>query len=273
MELLIKAVILGVVEGITEFLPISSTGHLIVIGQFVNFSGSFAKMFDVVIQLGAILSVIVYFRKRLYPFSPKKTDDERREIFETWKKALIGVMPALVIGGAFGHAIEERLFNATIVIAALFLGGIVLIIVERRKAVARITSVGGLSNTTVLWIGVFQCLAMIPGTSRAAATIIGAMMLGASRSVAAEYSFFLAIPTMLAASAYSLLKHGASCTPEEWTALAVGFVISFLVAWAVIAFFMNYIRKHTFDLFAYYRIAVAMLVAALILTGLIPPLR
>ncbi len=270
MDLLLKAIILGVVEGVTEFLPISSTGHLIIVGQVVRFSGTFAKMFDIVIQLGAILSVIVYFWKRLYPFSPKQSAEEKRAIFGTWKKAILGVLPAIVIGGLLGHRIEEWLFNPLTVTLALFIGGILLLVAERRTRTARITAVNDLSNATVLWIGLFQCLAMIPGTSRAAATIIGAMLLGASRSVAAEYSFFLAIPTMTAASAYSLLKHGASCSPAEWTALGVGFLVSFLVAWGVIAFFMNYIRKHTFDLFAYYRIVLAIVVGALMMTGMFP---
>ncbi|MFH0990857.1 MAG: undecaprenyl-diphosphate phosphatase [bacterium] len=270
MELLVKAIILGIVEGVTEFLPISSTGHLIIVNQFINFTGDFATMFDVVIQLGAILSVIVYFWDRLYPFSSQHSLEQNKEIWITWKKAVIGVLPALVIGGTLGHKVEEYLFNPVTVALALFLGGILLIIVERRKATNSILSITELSNTTVIAIGLFQCLAMIPGTSRAAATIIGAMILGASRVVAAEFSFFLAIPTMVAASGYSLRKHGLAVSPAEWTALAVGFIVSFLVAWGVIAFFMNYIRKHDFTFFAYYRIVLAVAIGILMYFKILP---
>jgi len=264
MILYFKAIILGIVEGITEFLPISSTGHLIIVNQFVGFSGGFAKMFDIVIQLGAILSVVVYFWNRLYPFSAKQSAEQKAEIWKTWQKAVIGVFPAIIIGGALGHRIEERLFNPLTVALSLFIGGIILLIVEKRKTSGAIVAVKDLSIPVVLAIGFFQCLAMVPGTSRAAATIIGAMLLGASRPVAAEFSFFLAIPTMVAASGYSLLKHGAAMSSAERTALLIGFAVSFFVAWGVIAFFMNYIRKHNFSLFAYYRITLAIIIGALI---------
>jgi undecaprenyl-diphosphatase len=264
MELFLKAVLLGVIEGITEFLPISSTGHLILANHFIEFSGTFANMFDVVIQLGAILSVIFYFHKRLNPLSKRITPEQRNDIIDTWKKAIIGVFPALVLGFLLGDIVEEQLFNPLTVSIMLVAGGIVLLILESKSKTPSYQSVKELTLKTVLLIGLFQCLAMVPGTSRAAATIIGAMLLGASRGVAAEFSFFLAIPTMAAASGYSLLKHGAMLSPTEWGALAVGFTISFFTAWAVIAFFMNYIRKHNFNLFAWYRIILGAIMLFLI---------
>jgi len=262
MHMFLQAIILGIVEGITEFLPISSTGHLILVNQAINFTGDFAEMFDIVIQLGAILSVIVYFWKRLYPLNPGLTGDEQKAVWSLWSKAIVGVLPALIIGAALEHKIKEYLFNPPVVAGALIIGGIILIIIESRKKQASITSVASLSYKTVIAIGFIQCLAMIPGTSRSAATIIGAMLLGASRATAVEYSFFLAIPTMVAASGYSLLKHGTSLSCTQWQVLAVGFFVSFLVAWGVIAFLMNFIRKHDFKLFGYYRIILGVLIVA-----------
>jgi len=257
----ISALILGIVEGITEFLPISSTGHLIIVNQFVGFSEHFAKMFDVVIQLGAILSVVVYFWKRLIPLRHNKSA-KNQKIFDLWKKTIVGVIPALAIGALVGDYIEERLFNTTVVAIALIVGGIILLYIENRKPLNRITSVDHLTYKTALFIGLIQCLAMIPGTSRSAATIIGAMLLGASRVVAAEFSFYLAIPTMLAASAYTLLKNGMLLTSHELLVVACGFLVSFVVAWMVIAGFMNYVSKRNFKPFAYYRIVFGIFVLA-----------
>lgn len=252
------AIILGIVEGITEFLPISSTGHLILVNRMVGFTGSFANMFDVIIQLGAILSVVVYFWWRINPFSSRKTNQEKSETWDLWKKTMVAVIPALLIGGTIGKVVEDALFNPLTVALALVIGGIIIIIVENRDKLNTINSIASLNYKTAFFIGLIQCLAMIPGTSRSAATIIGAMLLGASRSVAAEFSFFLAIPTMVAASSYSFLKANASLSVSEWQILSVGFVVSFLVAWAVIAAFMNYIRKRDFKLFGYYRIIVGI---------------
>ncbi len=267
----INATILGIVEGITEFLPISSTGHLIIVDQFVNFKGPFAKTFDIVIQLGAILAVVVYFWNRLWPFGAGKTSDEQSATLANWKKVLAGFIPALIIGARFGHLIEEKLFNPKIVAGALIVGGIIIILVESRKKTARFTDIASLSYGTAVAIGFCQCLAMIPGTSRSAATIIGAMLLGASRIAAAEFSFFLAIPTMAAATVYSLWKHHASLTAHQIELTAVGFAVSFFVAWAVIAAFMTFIRKHDFRPFGYYRLALGALIIALlakhVLTG------
>lgn len=257
----LSALILGIVEGITEFLPISSTGHLIIVNQFVGFTEQFANMFNVVIQLGAILSVVVYFRKRLIP-SGRIRSAENQRIFALWKKTIAGVIPALVIGFLLGGYIEERLFNTTVVALALIVGGIILLYIENRRPINRITSIEHLTYRTAVLIGFIQCLAMIPGTSRSAATIIGAMLLGASRVVAAEFSFFLAIPTMAAASGYTLLKSGSMLSTHEFLIVAVGFIVSFVVAWAVIAGLMNYISKRDFKPFGYYRIVLGIIVLA-----------
>ncbi|HOT43837.1 MAG TPA: undecaprenyl-diphosphate phosphatase [Spirochaetota bacterium] len=269
MNEIVKSIILGVVEGVTEFLPISSTGHLIIINRFIDFTGPFAKAFDVVIQLGAILSVVVYFWKRLIPFGPHLAPEKRRDVWDLWKKTIVGVIPALVLGALFGGIIKEYLFNPITVSIALIAGGIVLIYLEGRHKLAEITSVASLGYGKALAIGLIQCLAMVPGTSRSAATIIGAMFLGASRVVAAEFSFFLAIPTMCAASAYSLLKVGRMLTPDELIVLGVGFAVSFIVALAVIAGFMKFISRRDFRPFGYYRIVLgaAVLVYFLIIAG------
>ncbi len=255
---IIKAIILGVVEGITEFLPISSTGHLILINQWIGFSDPFTKMFDIVIQLGAILAVVVYFFNRLWPFS--SDPEKNKAIWSLWSKAIVGVVPALILGALFGSVIEEKLFTPAVVAAALIIGGIILVIIEKTSRESRITSVADLSYRTVLIIGLIQTLAMVPGTSRSAATIIGAMLLGASRVVAAEFSFFLAIPTMVAASGYSLLKYSGAMSGAEMIALAAGFIVAFLVALAVIRLFMDYIRRHDFRAFGYYRIALGLII-------------
>lgn len=254
----IKAVILGVVEGITEFLPISSTGHLIIANQWLSFDESFTKMFDVVIQLGAILSVLIYFRHRLWPFGK---GNDKKQVFDLWKKMIVGVLPALVIGFFMGDIIEEKLFKPVVVAIALFVGGVLLIILEKRKITNyKYNFLTDFGYTTVFAIGLFQCVAMIPGVSRSAATIIGAMILGASRVVAAEFSFFLAIPTMVAASGYSLLKSGLDMNAHEMAVLLTGFITSFAVAFGVIAVFMKYIRTKNFIPFGYYRIILGLVV-------------
>jgi len=264
---LIKAAILGIVEGVTEFLPISSTGHLIIVNQWISFNADFTKFFDIVIQLGAILSVVVFFWNRLWPFGKDK--EKNKEIWSIWSKTIVGVLPAIVIGALLANKIEEKFFNPLTVAVMLIVGGAVLIALERRKKEATINSVKAVSYKTAIGIGFIQCIAMIPGTSRSAATIIGAMLLGASRVVAAEFSFFLAIPTMVAASAYSLLKYKSHITGAETAILAVGFVVSFIVALAVIKFFMNYIQKHSFKNFGIYRIALGALVLLLFAIGLV----
>lgn len=262
MEDFFKAVILGIVEGVTEFLPISSTGHLILTNEFIKLDKKFATLFEVVIQLGAILSVIVYFWDRLFPFSVKNSAEQRKDIWQLWFKTVAGVTPAILAALLFADKIEELLFNSYVVAAALIVGGIILLFIEKLQGKAKFDSIKSLTFGTAIGIGFIQCLAMVPGTSRSAATILGAMALGASRAVAAEFSFFLAIPTMIGASGYTLVKSGLDLTAQQWQVLGIGFVVSFLVAWAVIAIFMNYIRRNDLKPFAYYRIVLGILVFA-----------
>lgn len=246
------SVILGLVEGITEFLPISSTGHLILVNQWLSFDEPFTKIFDIVIQLGSILAAVVYFWPKLWPFN--KQDAQKKEIFELWKNALIGVLPAIVIGGAVGSRIQTALFHPLVVAVALIIGGIILLLVERKKRTSRFELVGSIPWKIAFSIGLIQCLSFIPGTSRSAATIIGAMVLGVSRTAAVEFSFFLALPTMVAASAYSLLKHGGALTGSQVVLLVLGFITAFVTALAVIRYFIVYIKRHDFVPFAYYRV-------------------
>jgi undecaprenyl-diphosphatase len=261
MEFL-KVIVLAIVEGVTEFLPISSTGHLILFEEFIRFKQSegFAAAFMVVVQLPAILAVVVYFWSRLWPFG--KPREERDRVLVLWTKIVVAFLPAAVFGFLLDDFIEAKLFNPIVVAIALLVGGVVLILLERRERQPRFEHAGQAGYGRALAVGFFQCLAMIPGTSRSAATIIGGMALGASRAAAAEFSFFLAIPTMLGATTLKLVKGGADFTGMEWALLAVGSVVSFVVAYAVVAFLMNYIRRHDFKAFGYYRIALALAVLA-----------
>jgi undecaprenyl-diphosphatase len=262
MDSYLIATILGIVEGFTEFLPISSTGHLILVNQFITFDDQFTKLFDIVIQLGAILAVVVYFWKRLWPFT--KNEDRNKEIWTIWLKAVVGVLPAIIIGLLFANQIEEKLFNPWTVAIALVLGGLVILYIERNPSTnlgqAKIISIKDLTFKTAFYIGLIQCLSMIPGTSRSGATIIGALALGASRVVATEFSFFLAIPTMVAASGYSLLKYRELLNVQQFLVLGTGFIVSFIVALAVIKFLINYVQKNNFKLFGYYRIILGMII-------------
>lgn len=254
------AIILGIVEGFTEFLPISSTGHLVLVNELISFSKNFTLLFDIVIQLGAILAVLVYFWKKLWPFT--KDQNNNKEILNTWYKTIVGVLPAVVLGALLGGIIEEKLFNPWTVAIALLIGGLVILYIERRSVEPKITSISNLSYKTAFFIGLVQCLSMIPGTSRAGATIIGAMIFGASRFVATEFSFFLAIPTMVAASAYSLFKYRTLLNVSQLFILSIGFVVSFIVALAVIKFLINYVQKHNFKIFGWYRIILGIIIIA-----------
>jgi len=256
----IKAAILGIVEGVTEFLPISSTGHLILVNQFISFDKDFTVLFDIVIQLGAILAVLFYFRKKLWPFTADLA--KNKETMGIWYKTVIGVLPAIVFGALFAHFIQDKLFNPWVVATTLLLGGVIILWVEKTKRTPKINSVKDLTFKTAFFIGLIQCLSMIPGTSRSGATIIGAMLLGASRSAATEFSFFLAIPTMFAASAYSLLKYKAALGVEQIFILAVGFIVTFVVALWATKFLIGYIQKHDFKFFGYYRIVLGILIFA-----------
>ena len=249
----LNAFILGIVESVTEFLPVSSTGHLILVNQWIYFDERFTLLFDVVIQLGAILAVAVDFRKELFSFSNNET-------LNLWKKVILAVIPSLAIGALCYDTIEKNLFHPLVVAMALVAGGIVLLLLEKKARQKPIQTLENLSFKTALFIGFIQCIAMIPGTSRSAATIIGAMLLGCSRVIAAEFSFFLAIPTMVAASAYSLLKQGFSLTSHELIVLAIGFWTSFFFAWIVLEVFLNYVRKKNFKPFAWYRIVLGTLI-------------
>lgn len=252
------ALILGAVEGITEFLPISSTGHLILLNHFFTFEPAFTKLFDVVIQLGAIFASIVYFRAELFPFIKK--GNQTKETLVLWSKAALAVLPTLALGALFGKTIQYALFTPTIVGTTLLLGGIVIIWVEHRAQKSTIQTLGALPFWKAALIGLCQCFALIPGTSRSAATIVGALLLGGSRTVAIEFSFLVAIPTVFAASFYSLLTYTGSIDTHGLALLAIGFFTSFIVAMGVIRFLMDYIRKKDFRVFGYYRIALALLI-------------
>lgn len=270
--MILKAVILGIVEGITEFLPISSTGHMIIVEHFIKLSDNavFTKSFEVIIQLGAILSVLVYFRKKLWPFVNDKA--EKAQKLALWAKVIVAVLPAVVLGLLFDDLIDQYLFNPITVSIALIFYGVVLIVLESRKrddSKIKLNSVTDIGFKTAILIGSFQCLAMVPGTSRSAATIIGAMLLGSSRFAAAEFSFFLAIPTMIGASGLKIFKNGLAFTPAEWVTLGVGFVVSYIVAYFVIKVFMSYISKHDFKVFGYYRIVVGIVVLVLLSAGIL----
>lgn len=252
----LKAIILGLIEGVTEFLPVSSTGHLILANQWIAFSEDFTKLFDVIIQCGALLAVVVVYWKRLWPMTGKKLN---LSVLSTWSKVIVAVIPAITLGALFGSEIQAALFNPIIVALALVVGGIALVFLEWRRHLQSIKSIEKLSYGSALGIGVMQCLALIPGTSRSAASILGGLFLGATRQAATEFSFFLAIPTLLAASAYSMLKHDVSITPHEGLVLLVGFVVAFASALAVIRVFLKYIQTKNFLPFAYYRIVLGLL--------------
>lgn len=260
---IIKAIILGIVEGITEFLPVSSTGHLILVNQWLSFSEEFTVLFDIFIQLGAILAVVVYFRKDVFPVGFQQVTDKAYLLF--WSKILIAFMPAVLFGVLLADVIEEKLFKPLTVSISLFIGGVLLIIIDKKNRESVFSSVKEMPYQVALYIGLFQCLAMIPGTSRSAATILGALILGCSRKLAAEFSFYLAIPTILAASVYSLMKTSHIFTGNDVYVLSTGFLVSFIVAIVVIRFLMDFIKKHTFKMFGYYRIILALLVIFFIL--------
>mgnify|MGYP005892608441 FL=1 len=268
MELL-KAVLFGIVEGVTEWLPISSTGHLILLNEFItlNVSDEFRSMFDVVIQLGAILAVIVLFFHKLNPFSPKKSEGEKKQTWQLWFKVVAAIIPSGIVGVLFDDWMEAHFHNATVVSIALIVYGVAFILVERRNARRvggkTVEDVYAIDYKTALLIGCFQCLSLIPGTSRSGSTILGAILIGVGRSAGAEFSFFMAIPTMLGASAIKGLKFllsGVSATGTEIGVLIVGCVVSFLVSLLVIRGLMEYVRKHSFSAFGVYRIILGVVV-------------
>ena len=261
---ILKAIIFGIVEGITEWLPISSTGHLIILEELLKMSqgDEFFEMFQVVIQLGAILAVIVIYFHKLNPFSPKKTQKQKMLTWQIWIKVVIGCVPAGVIGLLFNNQIDKLLYHWYVVAITLIVYGVLFIVVEnyQKDKTPQVTKFSQLTIPMILIIGVFQMLALIPGTSRSGATIVGALMIGVSRSVAAEYTFFLAIPVMFGASLLKLINFGFNFTAMQVAVLLVGVVVSFAVSIVAIKFLMSYIRKNDFKVFGYYRIVLGVIV-------------
>ncbi len=263
MEFL-KVILLGIVEGITEWLPISSTGHMILVNEFIrlNVTEEFWEMFEVVIQLGAILAVIVLYFNKLNPFALKKSSQEKKDTWTLWFKVIVAALPAAIIGLPFDDLIDRLFYNYQTVAIMLIVYGVLFILVENwNKGKEPVTSdLNALSYKTALFIGIFQILALIPGTSRSGATIIGAMLIGCSRYVAAEFTFFLAIPVMFGASFLKLLKFGLAFTQTELMILLLGMVTAFVVSVLAIKFLMGYIKKNDFKVFGYYRIVLGLLV-------------
>jgi len=261
---IIKTIIIGIVEGITEWLPISSTGHMILVDEWIqlNMSDAFKEMFLVVIQLGAIMAVVVLYFSKLNPLSPSKSKEEKMDTIHIWLKVLVGILPAGIIGVLFDDWLNEHLYNYITVAITLVLYGVLFIIIENRQKGKQPTATNfkELTYKTALLIGCFQVLALIPGTSRSGATILGAILLGTSRFVAAEYSFFLSIPVMFGASALKLYKFGFDFTGNEIMMLFVGMVTAFIVSIVTIRFLIGYIKKNDFKAFGWYRIGLGTLV-------------
>ena len=266
---ILKAILFGIVEGITEWLPVSSTGHLILLDEFLELKATdaFKSMFDVVIQLGAILAVIVLFFHKLNPFALSKSKEEKGKTWTLWFKVCVAIVPSGALGVLFDDWMDAHLHNAVVVSIALIVYGIAFLFLERGnkgKHLRRIEDVHDISYKTALLIGWFQALSLIPGTSRSGSTILGAILLGVGRGAGAEFSFFMAIPTMLGASAIKLLKFfletGFSMASSELAVLIVGMVVSFVVSLLVIKGLMEYVRKHSFSAFGVYRIILGILV-------------
>lgn len=273
----LKVIILGIVEGITEWLPISSTGHLILVDEFMklNMSDAFKEMFDVVIQLGAIMAVVVIYFKKLIPIDAVKTDNDKhrlawnKEKLIMWCKILVACMPAAIIGLPFDDKIDELFYNAPTVATMLIVYGIAFIVVEKlhRGKSFKINDISEITFKIAALIGIFQVLALIPGTSRSGATIVGAMIIGVGRTTAAEFTFYLAIPVMFGASFLKLLKFGFAFTASEAAALILGMVVAFAVSIIAIKFLVNYIKKHDFTVFGWYRIVLGVLVLIMMFSG------
>ena len=285
---LLKALFLGIVEGVTEWLPISSTGHLILVDAFLKLDASdafkeFLDLFLVVIQLGAILAVVVIYWKNLWPFHKKETNPNpltktgfgacvQKNILQMWCKVLVACVPAAVVGLLFDDVFHALFYNPITVAIMLILFGVAFIVIERwqKTKQPRIHSIGGLDYKTVLLIGVFQLIAAVfPGTSRSGATIVGALLLGVSRTAAAEFTFYLAVPVMAGASLLKLVKFGFHFTGMEFAVLLVGMVSAFVVSIFIIRFLMDYIRKHDFTVFGWYRIVLGILVLIFAVVGVI----
>ena len=260
----IKVVILGIVEGITEWLPVSSTGHLILVGSVLEpgLSDAFMEMFDVVIQLGAIMAVVVLYFHKLNPFSPRKSERQKMLTWQMWIKVAIASVPAAIVGLLFNDYLDAIFYKPVPVAIMLIVYGVLFIIIEdkHRGKQPKVTRISQLTLKMLLWIGVFQMLALIPGTSRSGATIVGALVIGVSRETAAEFTFFLAIPVMFGASLLKLLKFGLAFSAAEFGFLMLGCIVSFGVSIFAIKFLMGYIKQHDFKVFGYYRIALGVLI-------------
>ena len=260
----IKVIILGIVEGITEWLPVSSTGHLILVGNVLkpSMSDAFMERFNVVIQLGAIMAVVVFYFHKLNPFSPRKSHKQKMLTWQMWIKVLIGSVPAGIVGILFNDILDEIFYKPLPVAIMLIVYGVLFIIVEKHNAGKKpsVTKISQLSVQMLLWIGFFQMLALIPGTSRSGATIVGALLIGVSREVAAEFTFFLAIPALFGASLLKLIKFGFHFTGAEFALLMLGCIVSFGLSVIAIKFLMGYIKQHDFKVFGYYRIVLGALI-------------
>lgn len=269
----LKVFILGIVEGITEWLPVSSTGHLILVGDLLKpgLSDAFMEMFNVVIQLGAIMAVVVLYFHKLNPFSPAKTNKQKMLTWQMWIKVVIASVPAAVIGIPFNDILDEIFYKPLPVAIMLIVYGVLFIIIEMRNEGKKssVRRISDLSIGMIVWIGVFQMLALIPGTSRSGATIVGALMIGISREVAAEFTFFLAIPAMFGASLLKLIKFGLKFTGQELGLLLFGCVVSFVVSVFAIKFLMGYIKKHDFKVFGYYRVVLGGLIVLVTLIQMV----
>lgn len=261
-----KAIVLGIVEGITEWLPISSTGHMILVDEFLklNMSDAFKEMFLVVIQLGAIMAVVVLYWKKLFPISLDKRPIIQKDIISIWLKILVACVPAAIIGILFDDQIEALFFNYQTVSVTLILYGVLFILIEskNKNRITQINKISQITYRTALLIGIFQLLSLIPGTSRSGATILGAILIGTSRTVAAEFTFYLAVPVMFGASLLKMIKFGFSFTSMEVIVLLTGTVSAFIVSILAIKFLMGYIKKHDFQVFGWYRIILGIAVLA-----------
>lgn len=271
---LIKAILFGIIEGITEWLPVSSTGHMILLDQLVHmqvgegdFAAEFYNMFEVVIQLGAILAVILLFFRKLNPFALSKTADEKKATWGLWFRVLVAILPSGIIGVLFDDLLDAYLGNYVVVALMLILYGVAFILLERKPKTPKITTTEAITWRTALLVGAFQTLSLIPGTSRSGATILGAMLLGLSRTAASEFSFFMAIPTMAGASlvrGYKFIDYvsesGVLVPSEAWLVLGAGFLTAFVVSLASIKFLMDFVKRHSFTAFGVYRIALGILV-------------
>jgi undecaprenyl-diphosphatase len=267
LALYLKAAILGVVEGLTEFLPISSTGHLIIAGQLLGYSGDKAKVFDIVIQSGAMLAVVWEYRARFAGVLTGLTSDPAARRFAV--NLAVAFLPAALLGLAFASAIKEHLFHAVPVAIAFIVGGLIILWVERRPRSARVLEVDDMTWQDALKVGLAQSVALIPGTSRSGATIIGGMLFGMSRRAATEFSFFLAVPTLIAAGVYDLYKHRALLEAADFGTFSVGFVVSFVAAFVCVRWLLRYIATHDFSVFAWYRIGFGAVVLLTAYTGLV----